>query len=248
MKLGSLFAGIGGFDLAARWAGIETVWQVEYDEFCQKVLAKHFPKAKRYGDINEINFKELEPVDIISGGFPCQPFSCAGKRKGKTDDRYLWPKMLEAIRTIRPAWVLGENVPGIINMELDSLLSDLENIGYTTITFDIPACALGLQNMERHVWVISTTNGKRQQGVVQDKVQGFLSKSRKLQGTDKGIFGGRDVSQTKFCRVGERVSGRMDGYQRYQIKSLGNAIVPQIAYLFFEVIRELEIKENIDEG
>ncbi len=105
---GSLFSGIGGFDLAAEWAGIKTVWQVENNKFCQKVLEKNFTEAKRYGDIKEVGKNNLEPVDIISGGFPCQPCSCAGKRRGTEDNRWLWPEMLRVIRDIKPTWVIAE--------------------------------------------------------------------------------------------------------------------------------------------
>ena len=99
---GSLFSGIEGFGLAAHWAGIPTIWLLENNKFCQKILRKHFPNAKIYNDIKELNYDELEPVDIISGGFPCQPFSQAGKRGGTKDDRYLWPEMLEVIKGVKP--------------------------------------------------------------------------------------------------------------------------------------------------
>ena len=116
MTHGSLFAGIGGFDLGFQWAGIETVWQVEIDDYCRQVLARHFPEAERFSDIRDCGAHNLKPVDIISGGFPCQPFSHAGKRRGTEDDRYLWPEMLRVIAEIRPTWVVGENVSGIISM------------------------------------------------------------------------------------------------------------------------------------
>jgi len=155
MTLGSLFAGIGGFDLAARWAGIETVWQVEKYEWCQRVLAKNFPEATRYGDIRNVGAYNLERVDIISGGFPCQPFSVAGERKGTEDDRYLWPEMLRVIREIQPRWVIGENVAGIINMALDQVLTDLENEGYTCEAYIIPACAVNAPHRRDRVWIIA---------------------------------------------------------------------------------------------
>lgn len=136
---GSLFSGIGGFDLAAQWAGIETKWQVETDNFCNKVLEKHFPDAKRYRDIKET--AGLERVDIISGGFPCQPFSIAGKRKGKDDDRYLWQEMLRIIGEVKPSYVVGENVANLWNMGFEHLLVDLENEGYEAESFIIPACS-----------------------------------------------------------------------------------------------------------
>ena len=144
MRHGSLFSGIGGFDFAAEWMGWENVFQVEYDEWCQKILTKNFPNVKKYRDIKD--FKGY-PVDVISGGFPCQPFSHAGKRQGEADNRYLWPEMLRVIREAKPTFVVGENVAGLVSMEngktLDGIFADLENEGYTVESFIIPAASVG---------------------------------------------------------------------------------------------------------
>ncbi len=155
MTHGSLFAGIGGFDLAAECAGIKTIWQVEINPYCQRVLKKNFPEAKRYGDIRDVGKHNLERVDIISGGFPCQPFSIAGKQKGKTDDRFLWPEMFRVIREMRPSFVICENVTGIIDLALDQVLIDLENKGYVGETFIIPACAVNAPHKRDRVWIIA---------------------------------------------------------------------------------------------
>jgi len=144
----STFSGIGGLDLAAERAGFRTVGQCEWADYQTKVLEKHWPTIPRWRDIRDVtkeSFYErtgLRTVNVISGGFPCQPFSIAGKQRGTADDRYLWPELFRVIQEIRPHWFVGENVTGIINMELDNALSDLESIGYTTQAFIIPACAV----------------------------------------------------------------------------------------------------------
>ena len=144
----SLFSGIGGLDLAAEMAGFVTVGQCEWADYPTKVLEKHWPDVPRWRDIRTLtgdSFYErtgLRTVDIISGGFPCQPFSVAGKRGGEDDDRYLWPEMLRVIRELRPTWVIGENVPGIVNLALDTVLSDLEDEGYSAQPFIVPACGV----------------------------------------------------------------------------------------------------------
>lgn len=144
----SLFTGIGGLDLAAEWAGFQTVGQCEWADYPTKVLEMHWPAVPRWRDIRTLTGEDfyartgLRTVDVISGGFPCQPFSTAGVRRGKSDDRYLWPEMLRVIQDLRPTWVIGENVVGIIDMALDTVLSDLETIGYTVQAFIIPACSV----------------------------------------------------------------------------------------------------------
>ncbi|HDY88437.1 MAG TPA: DNA (cytosine-5-)-methyltransferase, partial [bacterium] len=143
MRHGALFNGIAGFMLAAEWMGWENVFSVEIDDWCNNVSKKNFPNVIQYGDIK--TFKgEAGSVDILTGGFPCQPFSHAGFRKGKSDDRYLWPEYLRIIREIKPTYVVGENVAGLISMEdgkiLDGIFTDLEDEGYNIESFIIPAC------------------------------------------------------------------------------------------------------------
>lgn len=162
MKLGSLFSGAGLGDLGWMMAGFDIRWQVEIDDYCQKILDLRFPDAKKYKDIKKFNGKEAEPVDIVAGGFPCQPFSVAGKQRGDQDDRNLWPEMLRIIKEVRPTWVVGENVSGIIPLYLDTVLNDLEAEGYATRTFVFPAHALGTSHRRERIWIVGYARCERQ--------------------------------------------------------------------------------------
>ena len=163
----SLFSGIGGLDIAAEWAGFKTVGQCEWADYPRAVLEKHWPGLPRWRDIRTLtkeSFYEqtgLRTITVLSGGFPCQPFSTAGKRRGKDDDRYLWPEMLRVIQEIRPRWVVGENVAGIVTLALDQVLSDLESIGYTCQAVIIPACAVDAPHRRDRCAIVGNSNEER---------------------------------------------------------------------------------------
>ena len=163
MKHASLFSGIGGFDLAAEWAGWENMFHCEWNEFGQKILSYYWPKAKSYGDITKTDFTIWRgKIDILTGGFPCQPYSTAGKRLGKDDERHLWPEMLRAIQEIQPSWVVGENVLGLVNwnggLVFNEVQSDLEAQGYEVQPYILPACAVNAPHRRDRVWFVAHSN------------------------------------------------------------------------------------------
>lgn len=191
MNHASLFSGIGGFDLAAKEVGWNNVFQCEIDPFCQSVLKYYFPKTVLYEDIKRTDFTSWKgKIDVLTGGFPCQPFSVAGQRKGADDDRYLWPEMLRVIRETRPRWVIGENVAGITNMVqpgsetdvetksdqdeenyketileqeyiINTICDDIEREVYSVQPIIIPACGVGAPRRRDRVWFIAHSNGSR---------------------------------------------------------------------------------------
>lgn len=168
MTHGSLFSGIGGFDLAAEWAGWENMFHCEWNEFGKRVLNYYWPQAACYGDITKTDFTIWRGrIDILTGGFPCQPYSAAGKRLGKEDERHLWPEMLRAIREIQPRWVVGENVRGLTNwnggLVFDEVQADLETLGYQVTPFLLPACGVNAPHRRDRIWFVAhSNNGNRQ--------------------------------------------------------------------------------------
>lgn len=163
----SLFSGIGGFDLASELIGWTNIFNCEIEDFPRKVLKYHFPTSKSYGDITKVSFKNYKgKIDVLTGGFPCQPFSQAGKRKGKEDDRYLWEEMLRAIHEIKPTWVVAENVSGILTIEgglvFDEIISSMESKGYEVQSFIIPAAGKNAPHRRDRVWIIAYSNGTKQ--------------------------------------------------------------------------------------
>ncbi len=152
-----LFSGIGGFTLAAEWAGFKTGVFCEKEIICQKVLRKHWSGIPIIKEIRDFDGAKYTGATVLTGGFPCQPFSVAGQRRGKEDDRYLWPEMLRVINEAKPHWILAENVPGIFRMALDTVLADLEGQGYTTGTFIIPACGLNAPHRRNRIWMVANS-------------------------------------------------------------------------------------------
>lgn len=294
-----LFSGIGGFALAAKtvWgADYECAGFCDNNPFCQAVLKKRFPGVPVFGDIRalgsasladghgragieEINAGEAwqqalghveTGIDLITGGFPCQPFSQAGRRKGKADDRYLWPEMLRVIKETQPRWVLGENVAGIISMALRQVLADLEAAHYETRCFVVPACAVNAPHRRDRVWIVASRKSGRSWDCEQggsplggdrdaSDTAGERNKSLHDNGDARPDYGESSDSwhenwpevAARLCGMDDGLPARVDGLElsksRHRVerlKALGNAIVPQVTVEIMKAIRDTDMKEE----
>ena len=249
MTHGSLFSGIGGFDLAAHWMGWDNIFHCEWNPFGQKVLKHHFPNSISYNDITKTDFTVHEGrIDILTGGFPCQPYSSAGERLGTADERHLFPEMLRAIKEIKPRWVIGENVRGLVSwgggLVFHEVCSDLEREGYEVQPFLIPAASKDAPHRRERIWFIAYSDGigsswgnSEAIGEVRQKKQFEAQYSSKgwqgfpttpcIRGGDDGLSHELDsISVSKWCKE--------------SIKGYGNAIVPQVAHEIFKTIEKFE--------
>ena len=266
----SLFSGIGGLDLAAEWAGFTTVGQCEFADYPTKVLEKHWPDVPRWRDVRTLtkeSFYErtgLRTVDVISGGFQCQPFSVAGKQKGKGDDRYLWPEMLRVITELRPRCVVGENVPGIIKIAAGQVVKDLERAGYHVVVFNFEAAAVGAWHRRSRVFFVGIEDVA---DAARERVQGHAAICAAKPAERSGQMQS-DAGRGDEKIVYDTVRGRCTGVERRKqsqelaegrcwatepdvgrvahgiparvdrLKCLGNAVVPQQAYPIFKALME----------
>ena len=234
-----LFSGIGGFALACRWLGIETIGFCEIEPYAQRVLRKNFPGIRIFEDVRKLQADEFPRPWIITGGYPCQPFSQAGKRQGEEDDRHLWPAMFEIIRSCRPDWVLAENVAGHVSMGLDEVLSDLESEDYAVQPLIIPACAVNALHRRDRVWVIANSNSKRfTKNNIQEKI------NRQVIGEKLPIvfdLSSRIKQGPRDIRGNDGLSDRVDANR---VKALGNAIVPQVAFEIINAMIKADEKTN----
>ena len=252
----SLFSGIGGIDLAAEWAGFTTVGQVEMADYPTRILEKHWPNVPRWRDAREVTAESfyarigLRTVDLVSGGFPCQPFSVAGERRGKEDDRYLWPEMFRVITELRPTWVLGENVAGFVSLGLEQTIFDLESKNYIVRAFIVPAAAVGAWHRRDRVFVVAHSYSERLPKW--NESEGTHAKER---GVEKGCeservhaAGGREqwAVEPGVDRVANGIPHRVD-----RLKGLGNAVVPEQVYPFLWAIanslREVKKYKGVSE-
>jgi len=244
MTHGSLFSGIGGFDLAAEWIGWTNVFHCEINEFCSKHLKNKFPNAISYENICTTDFTvHRGSVDIISGGFPCQPFSSSGHRQGTDDSRYLWPEMLRAIREVRPRWVVGENVYGLVSwndgLVLDTVCNDLENEGYKILPVILPAASTGAEHKRERIWFVAHSNSKRLEGY--KRKDWTLKTSKAYPQITKLSNHGEDQDIRKDYGIPIRLDGiSFSKWARESMRGYGNAIVPQVAFNIFKVIETME--------
>lgn len=265
----SVFTGIDGFDLAAEWAGFRTIGQVERDEYCLAVLEKHWPDVPKWRDVEDVTADAIRGAGIecrptvLSGGFPCQPFSCAGIRKGTRDDRYLWPEMFRLVQELRPAWVVGENVSGFASMALDDALADLERAGYACRAFVFPAAGVGAPHRRDRVFFVANANDESnlETDTTSNPVRGGgNTRSGFSCGSIRQSPGDADIqmatapwsadSAGRLWQSEPGVYGVVDGVPARldRLRALGNAVVPQQAYPIFSAIRHLYSGSDPFEG
>ena len=251
MTHGSLFSGIGGFDLAAEWMGWENVFQVEIDDWSRKLLAQNFPSTTQHTDIKQFHGTEHQ-VDIITGGFPCQPFSFAGSGKQKNDERYLWPEMLRVIREIKPRFVIAENVSGIFGM-VDEICTSLENEGYKVEPIGIEASCIGADHLRERYWFVAYPPSMGRKDVcyepgtlLETPEHSKRGRQTKEQGQQETIV--LDTLGNPFLQFEERfgepaIFGEYDGLPKRldvskRLHGIGNAIDPRVVYQIFKAIEK----------
>lgn len=261
-----LFSGIGGFSLAAEQAGWKTVVFCEKEPYCQKVLKKHWPDVPLIEDVKEFKGDDYAGASLLTGGFPCQDFSLAGQRKGKAGSRYLWPEMFRVIKESRPSFVVAENVIGIINLALDTVLSDLESEGYSAGTIILPACGINAPHRRERVWILANAERQRQEGDSEgynsrckervsegscqdvpntDSARAKAGVSRQVQGKERNAEEPNNHSDRRYGGKGfdywateSDVCRVVDGLRNrsHRLRGLGNAIVPALCYEILKTI------------
>ena len=265
-----LFSGIGGFSLGLESTGkFKTIGFCEKDKFCQKVLQKHWPDTPIYEDIKKLDGTKIK-ADVITGGFPCQSISIAGKQKGKNDDRFLFPEMLRVIKETQARWIIGENVQNLLNISngeiLQGIHNDLEAIGYEVQTFSISASSQGAWHKRQRIWIIANTNTRlsfRENKEIQTRGITFNNGSTNVANSNnirtqvqtKGkhtsfkMFGSQSKKSwwktfSEFYRIPDGLQYGLDKDRTNRIKALGNAIVPQIATEIGKAIIKAEEEVN----
>lgn len=222
MTHGSLFSGIGGFDLAAEWMGWENVFHCEWNDFGKRILKYYWPNAITYDDITKTDFTiHRGQIDILTGGFPCQPYSTGGKRLGKKDDRHLWPEMLRAISEIKPKWIVGENVFGLVNwnngLVFQEVQTDLEAQGYEVQPFLLPAAGVNAPHQRYRIWFVANAinngNLRTTRKDERESIKKWLQEWNKIQRTVKSDALFRDIANTKRRKQKKRWNNDRMGWE-----------------------------------
>lgn len=230
LRVLDLFSGIGGFSLGLeRTGGFRTVAFCEIDPYCRAVLAKHWPGVPVHEDVRAI--PRIGGIDVVCGGFPCQPTSRAGKRAGAADDRWLWPAMVEVIGSEQPTWVLGENAAGILDVEIDAVLSDLEGIGYACWPFVIPAGAVGAPHRRERVWILAYSERGERRQEPHGRSPGRMGREQQPVPWDRDW----QVALREFRGMDDGTAYRVD-----RVDAIRNAVVPQIPEILGRAILEAE--------
>ena len=226
LTVGSLFSGIGGLDLGLERAGMTVRWQSEIDDYASRVLAKHWPGVTNHGNIKEIDWSTVEPVDVVCGGYPCQPFSTAGKRRGEDDPRHLWPWVRQAISELRPRYAVLENVRGHLSLGGTSVIGELASIGYDAEWRVVSAASVGANHRRDRLIIVAYPQRER---YGQRRCATDSDAQSKRWVFDDGretanVCGSWWENQPSVGRVADGVPNRVD-----RLRGLGNAVVPQVA-------------------
>jgi DNA-cytosine methyltransferase len=255
LNIGSLFAGIGGFDLAARWMGWETKWYSEIDPYACRVMEKHFGEAYNVGDITRWEPRPEDAVDIICGGFPCQPVSVAGKRQAQEDERWLWPEFARVLGVLRPRYVVIENVAGLLSRGMGDVLSDLASIGYDAEWAVLDAQSFGVPQQRKRVFIVGHTGGNLPLRML-SSTTAMVKRGNRTPAVGASLHHTLTLRRESIkhgnlpvvvapcpnpstCVNGQGVRAT-DGFSRRldiaRYRTLGNAIVPQCAYEIFKAL------------
>lgn len=243
VTFGSLFAGVGGFDLGFEAAGWECRWQVEWDKRCRSVLARHWPDVARYGDVRDVDWTQVERVDCITAGFPCQPFSSAGLQRGASDDRYLWPEVERALGVLRPEYVVLENVAGLVHApEFGHILGGLAALGFHAEWDCLPAAIFGLPHRRYRVFVVAHSDRAGCGGVEEPHCRALEAFA---QGDHRDDAHGLDVAQRRAAKAAPAVRRMVDGMAEGldedatpRLRACGNGVAAPVAKWIAERLRE----------
>lgn len=244
LTVGSLFSGIGGLDLGLERAGMRVIWQSEIDGYACRVLNKHWPDVPNIGDITQVDWSQIERPDVICGGYPCQPFSTAGKRKGENDERHLWPYVREAISHLRPRYAILENVRGHLSLGGLTVIGELATIGYDAEWRIVRATDVGASHIRERIFIVAYPHNPRGEhenatGSPQTQVGGWDAVFvEAYAGYCDQVSAGQWLLEPGVGRTADGVPHRVD-----RLAGLGNAVVPQVA----EVIGRLVVAHNARE-